>query len=166
MCAAAGSGACAHRSKENGMKKEIVDTPRLIARWLFRIGIIWAVILVIPTIGFLVTNPVWGFLGYYWLTGFMVWLGWWWRSRGQRKLGPSVALWVFSLIHHLAFVVGMVAMLILTEDRWLQALYQAFVTDDMAFYSWYWIALSVVSVTALVAELKTCKRRLESGPGE
>src|SRR5688572_27929481 len=61
------------------------DIAGRIALWLFRIGILWALILA-PVTLFLLFERVWGLwrVGVYLLIGFAVWGGWYWRSRKER----------------------------------------------------------------------------------
>ena len=143
------------------MKSETADRPQAIARWLFRFGIIWAVILAIPTVALLMPDSTWGYLAYYFIVGYGIWIGWFWRSRRKRKLGLSITLWSISLVYHSTFVLGMIAMIITTEDNILESLFQAFITDDLAFYSWYWIAVSIISIVALIAEIQNNRSKLD-----
>jgi len=143
------------------MKSKTADKPQAIARWLFRIGTIWAFILAIPTVALLMPDATWGYLAYYFIAGYGIWIGWFWRSRRKRKLVPAVTLWSFSIIYHSVFILGMIAFIISTEEKILESLFQAFVTDGMAFYSWYWIAVSIMSAVALVSEIKHSGNELD-----
>jgi hypothetical protein len=120
------------------------DIPGRIAQWLFRIGIIWAVILVPFTIvAFLsVFGRGTGFwqLGIYALVGFGVWGGWRWRSRQRRSLRAAAAFWLFSAAFNSAFVVYLIA----TESQWSKIL----IYDQTAFYAWWWIAVTMASLVA------------------
>jgi hypothetical protein len=124
------------------------DIPGSIAKWLFRIGIIWAVILVPFTIVAFLSVFGRGLrfwqLGFYFLIGFAVWGGWWWRSRQRRSLRAVAAFWFFSA----AFNSGFIVYLIATESQWTKIL--AF--DESAFYLWWWIAATVASLVALAFE--------------
>lgn len=127
------------------------DIPGNIARWLFRIGIIWAVILLLPTVGALLSafDRAWRMwlLGVYFLVGYGVWIGWRWRSRQCRALVASAAFWLFSAAFNSAFIV----LLIATESQWPKIL----IFDETAFYGWWWIAVTLASLVALAFEFRT-----------
>jgi hypothetical protein len=124
------------------------DIPGRIAKWLFRIGIIWAVILAPVTVVALMSafDRVWRWWPFaiYILVGFGVWFGWRWRSRGRRALGLSAAFWLFSAAFNSAFVVH----IIVTESQWPKIL----IYDQTAFYSWWWIAVTIASLVAFCFE--------------
>jgi hypothetical protein len=124
------------------------DIPAHIARWLFRIGIIWVVVLALPTIGALLSafDRAWRIwqLGIYFLVGYGVGIGWRWRSRQRRALAPSAAFWLFSAVFNAAFIV----LLIATESQWQKIL----IFDATAFYGWWWIAVTLASLVALAFE--------------
>ena len=124
------------------------DIPGHIARWLFRIGIIWAVILALPTVGALLSvfDSVWRMwqIGIHLLIGFVVWIGWRWRSRGPRRLVASIVFWLFSAAYNFALIV----LLIATESEWAKIL----IFDETAFYCWWWIAVTLASLVAFAFE--------------
>lgn len=86
------------------------DIPGLLARWLFRIGTIWAVVLLPVTVMvcFVFTVFVLAGLGTgksmgggamlcpYLLTGYALWVGWGWRSRKPRNVVMCVLFWLAS----------------------------------------------------------------------
>ena len=124
------------------------DIPGRIARWLFRIGIVWAVILVPFTIvSFLSVfgrgTSFWQ-LGVYCLFGLAVWFGWRWRSRQRRALKFSAVLWLTSAAFNSAFIVYLIA----TEAQWRKIL----IFDETAFYLWWWLAATMASLVAFAFE--------------
>ena len=124
------------------------DIAGKIALWLFRLGIVWAFILVPVTVMSLLSafGPGLNFwrLGIYFLIGFAVWGGWLWRSRKRRSLKASAAFWLFSAAFNSAFVVYVV----ITESEWLKIL----LYDETAFYGWWWIAVTLASLVAFALE--------------
>jgi hypothetical protein len=124
------------------------DIPGRIAQWLFRIGILWAVILVpLTLVSFLSVfgrgMSFWQ-VGVYCLIGFAVWFGWRWRSRQRRPLRSSAALWLASAAFNSAFIVYLVG----TEAQWRKI----FIFDELAFYLWWWLAATVASLVAFALE--------------
>ena len=89
------------------------DVPGWLARWLFRIGTVWAAML-LPITGFscifttaslvdhLMSSRPWGsldrtlFIIPYILAGYAVWVGWGWRSRQPRKVTLCILFWLAS----------------------------------------------------------------------
>ena len=128
------------------------DIPRLIARWLFYIGCIWALILV-PCLGFAAFSAPFGLLSLdlrplvlvvYIITGYLVWIGWFWRSRNRRPLIVSAAFWLCSALFNSIFIIWGLA----TKPE--QSVGEFFHLD--AFNLWWWIAASVGSTIALCYE--------------
>ena len=124
------------------------DIPGQIARWLFRIGFIWAVILIPCFIVALSTLPslqVFAFgLVVYILAGYSVWIGWRWRSHQRRTLQASVAFWLISALFNGVFVIWFIA----TTPASLEALFHF-----DALHLWWGIAASICSLVALYYEL-------------
>jgi hypothetical protein len=89
------------------------DLPGRLARWLFRIGTVWAAILApIACVCFILTIVVLAdycfsrgsfgtidrgvFIFPYLLAGYAVWLGWGWRSQKPRNRTICVLMWLAS----------------------------------------------------------------------
>lgn len=89
------------------------DIPGWIARWFFRIGTIWAAIL-LPIMGIVCliffvailgmvthmapiksTDKIW-LLCPYLISGYAIWLGWGWRSRKPRNVALCSLFWLAS----------------------------------------------------------------------
>jgi len=94
------------------------DTPGRLARWLFRIGTVWAALLApVAGLALIVTIVVladhglsshpFGTIGRemlicpYLLAGYAVWFGWGWRSRKPRNTLLSVLFWLASAGFHI-----------------------------------------------------------------
>ena len=89
------------------------DVPGLMARWMFRIGLVWACILLPVTAIFTVismaaligsvaypgslksTDQSWAIAPFL-LSGYAIWIGWGWRSRKVRRLATCVSFWAVS----------------------------------------------------------------------
>lgn len=89
------------------------DTPKLIAKWLFYIGCVWAFILV-PCLVIATFSAPFGLLSLdlrplmlavYIVTGYLIWLGWFWRSRYRGPLVVSAGLWLCSATFNSAFII-------------------------------------------------------------
>ena len=129
------------------------DISGQIARWLFRLGIIWAIILVPITIFlFLPSRSGMGLwpLGIYILIGFAVWLGWRWRSKERPALRVAVAFWLFSAAFNSSFVIYFIA----NGPHWTRVL----LYDQTAYFAWWWIAASLASLVAFAFEFTLHKR--------
>jgi hypothetical protein len=135
------------------------DIPRRIARFLFIVGIFWALLLILPTlasIGLSFQRGGRSWMGAtYLLCGFAVWGGWHWRSRQLRSLPTSVVLWGASLVVNAVCLVLLVA----DEDRWPQIL----IHDEMAFMFWWWVIASVLSLVAGICEFRVLRYAQEAG---
>jgi hypothetical protein len=89
------------------------DIPARIARWLFWLGVVWAVYLAPFTLFsifevFLNSHFLkirWVLFGIYLLAGYSVWIGWRWRGRQRRAFKVSSAFWLASACFNLIFVV-------------------------------------------------------------
>jgi hypothetical protein len=120
------------------------DIPALIARWLFRLGFIWAVFLipftVLSCLG-MVTESVsrWWMSSSYLLAGYFVWIGWRWRSRQLRALKYCVLFWLGSAGFNLIFLVPL-----MRED--LDGLLNPF--------GLWWSIATLASTVALIFELR------------
>lgn len=129
------------------------DIPRRIARFLFILGIFWALFLILPTLASIGLSfqrgGRWSLAAAYLLCGFAVWGGWRWRSRQLRSLPASVGLWIASLLVNAVFLVVLIA----DEGRWPQV----FIRDQMAFVLWWWLLASVLSLVAGVCEFKVSR---------
>lgn len=124
------------------------DIPGNIARLLFRVGIIWAIILApFAILSFLPVfsrgESLWP-LGVYLLCGVGVWGGWYWRSQRQPPLRISAAFWIFSAVFNSAFII----VLVVTQSQWLNIL----IHDETAFYLWWWMAATLASMVAFAFE--------------
>jgi hypothetical protein len=89
------------------------DIPALIARWLFRIGFVWAICLipftVLSGLGVIAESfSRWWVLCVFLLTGYSVWIGWRWRSRQMRALKFSVLFWLSSAVYNFLFLIPLV----------------------------------------------------------
>lgn len=126
------------------------DTPKRIARWLFYIGCIWAFILVpcfiIAAVGVpfgllsLDLRPL--MLAAYIVAGYLIWLGWFWRSRYRGPLVISAGFWLCSAIFNSAPLVWGVAT---HFERLAEAIFSPF--------SYWWIGTTVCSIVALYQEV-------------
>ncbi len=130
------------------------DVSGQIARWLFRLGIVWAIILIPVTVFLFLPSPVGGsfwLLGIYCLIGFAVWLGWRWRSRdSQPALRVAAVFWVFSAAFNSSFVIYFIAI----GAHWTRVL----LYDQTAYFAWWWIAASLASLVAFAFEFTLLKR--------
>lgn len=88
------------------------DIPGQIAKWLFRVGTIWAVLLIPVTLIFCAIIPFallacltghhsfgkpeqW-LLCPYLISGYAIWIGWGWRSRQPRNIVMCILFWLLS----------------------------------------------------------------------
>jgi hypothetical protein len=88
------------------------DIPGQVARWLFRIGTVWAVLLIpITTLVCAITpfalvvcltghhsfgRPEQWLICPYLISGYAIWIGWGWRSRKPRNLMMCALFWLVS----------------------------------------------------------------------
>ena len=110
-------GWIAHAFKGGDVQRK-GDVPGLIAKWLFRIGTVWACILLPITVIFGVTTLGMAALsiadrtnlktmGHGWeiapflFCGYAVWIGWGWRGLKIKGLAPRVLFWVISAAFNL-----------------------------------------------------------------
>jgi hypothetical protein len=134
------------------------DIPRRIASWLFYIGCIWALILV-PCLGIAAFSVPFGLLSLdlrplmlvvYIATGYLIWIGWFWRSRQRGPLVVSAVLWVCSALFNSMFLIWGLA------TRPGQLAGELFQLD--AFILWWWIAACTCSLIALCYEIILSKQ--------
>jgi len=134
------------------------DIPRRIARFLFIVGIFWALFLILPTLASIGLSfqrgDRWWMAATYLLCGFAVWGGWRWRSRQLRSLPSSVVLWVASLAVNTVFLVLLVA----SQDHWPQIL----IHDEVAFILWWWVIASALSLVAGICEFRVSRHEHET----
>ncbi|MGV3774660.1 MAG: hypothetical protein ACO1QB_17300 [Verrucomicrobiales bacterium] len=136
--------------------KEIEDHPAFIAKWLFRLGIFWAVycaLLVPLAVAALFQAEPNVRLFIYLLFGYTVWLGWRWRSLKRRAYKTSIILWVGSAGFNAFWIIW----LMVEEGQW----FGVFVLDEMSFIIWWWVAVMAASVFALISEVKL-QRKVKS----
>jgi hypothetical protein len=129
------------------------DIPRLIARWLFYIGCVWALILV-PCLGIAAISVPFGLLSLdlrplvlvvYIAAGYLIWIGWFWRSRHRGSLIVSAAFWLCSALFNSIFLIWGLA----TKPEQLAG--EFFHLN--AYNLWWWIAASIGSIVALCYEI-------------
>ena len=131
------------------------DLPAVIAKWLFRLGCFWALILIYglwPVLVMLRYNQSipWRLICGL-LPGFGVWCGWYWRSRRRRRLNPSAIFWSISAAYNL---LGS-AFWVVINMQWGNS----FVSWDSVYF-WWWAAVSIASLAALRLEF-TISREME-----
>jgi hypothetical protein len=90
------------------------DIPARIARWLFWLGVFWAVYLAPYTLIFVLgvfmeSASRWILPCVYLLAGYSVWIGWRWRSQQRRAFRVSSAFWLASALFNLIFVIFLAA---------------------------------------------------------
>jgi len=130
------------------------DIPGLIARWLFRLGFIWAIILIpcliIAVFSLLSFEMAPFVIVVYILAGYLVWIGWCWRSRLRRTLRASAAFWLGSTLFNSIFIIWCFSR---TPGRLLSGLF----FDFHAFNLWWGLVSSICSLIALYYEFKSSK---------
>ena len=127
------------------------DIPRRIARWLFYIGCIWALILV-PCFVIAIVSVPFDLLSLdlrplvlvvYIPAGYLIWIGWFWRSRHRGPLIVSVAFWICSVLFNAIFIILGLA----TKPGELVG---TFFSNPLL---WWWIIAIVGSIVALCYEI-------------
>ena len=135
------------------------DIPGVLAKWLFRIGTIGAVIqipitffVLLYTIAFLIGGLIYGkpygvskemLICPYLLAGYAVWVGWGWRSRKPRNMKICVLFWLASAGFYLMLPVHI----------WMDSESTGDFFGDLwnPFLLWY-IGVTSVSLIALLLE--------------
>ena len=127
------------------------DVPRRIARVLFVLGTVWAIILA-PMFAGIFERDAWRAwpITVYMICGYGVWFGWFWRSFRHPSRRLSVVIWVSSAVMNLVSL----GCLIIAAGK--QAL-RAFLFEDIAFYYWWGLAVAIASLVALCFEFRPPK---------
>jgi hypothetical protein len=133
------------------------DIPRLIARWLFYIGCFWALFL-IPCFAIAVFGVPFGLLSLdlrplllvvYIPIGYLIWIGWLWRSLRRAPLIVSVVFWLCSALFNSIFLIWDLA----TKPEQFAGEF-----FHLNFGLWWWIAATVGSLIALCYEIILSER--------
>jgi hypothetical protein len=125
------------------------DIPGHIARWLFRLGIVWAIILVPVTIVLILPSRRGGgllLLALYYLIGFAVWLGWRWRGHQRLTRRDATIFWLFSAAYNSSFIIYFIA----NGAHWTRVM----LYDQTAYFAWWWVVATLASLVALVFEFR------------